>query len=92
MTDNYGPYLQMSILAERMAAFYQTDPDLELESHLIHFMEEVEVNIGASDFDHGAFMTKIRDRLELAVPVAAHSRRDDFLYAVIGALQQRMER
>jgi hypothetical protein len=92
MTDNFGPYAQMGRLAEHMAACYQTDPNLQLEPHLMHFMEEVEVNITASDFDHAGFMKKIHNRLEMALPASADLRRKEFLHAVVVALQQRMER
>ncbi len=47
MIDEYGPYVQMSTLGERMAACYQTDNNLALEPHLAHYMDEVEVNIAA---------------------------------------------
>ncbi|SCX20501.1 hypothetical protein DSM25558_2754 [Agrobacterium sp. DSM 25558] len=90
MSENYGPYVQMGTLAERMAAHYQTDANLELGPHLSHYMEEVEVNIAAHSFDHVGFMNKIHDRLEKSVMAASSLRHNEFLHAVIAALQDRI--
>lgn len=62
MINEYGPYVQMGTLAEQMATRYRMDPNLALEPHLLHYMEEVEVNIAADSFDHVGFMDKIRSR------------------------------
>ncbi|NTJ42440.1 hypothetical protein G6L28_07485 [Agrobacterium larrymoorei] len=92
MNDRCGPYVQMGILAERMAAMYQMDKNLELAPHLLHYMDEVDVNIASDSFDHVGFMTKIRDRVESGVLKATESRRRDFLRAVSGALMERIGR
>ncbi|SCX20675.1 hypothetical protein [Agrobacterium rosae] len=92
MSENYGPYVQMGTLAERMAAHYQTDANLELGPHLSHYMEEVEVNIAAHSFDHVGFMNKIHDRLEKSVMATSSLRHNEFLHAVIAALQDRISR
>lgn len=92
MTNRFGPHVQMGILAERMAAMYEMDKNLELGSHLSHYMNEVEVNIAADSFDHIGFMTKIRERVESDVHQAVESRRHDFLQAVSSALLERIER
>ncbi|WP_416408074.1 hypothetical protein [Agrobacterium rosae] len=92
MSENYGPYVQMGTLAERMAAHYQTDANLELGPHLSHYMEEVEVNIAAHSFDHVGFMNKIHDRLEKSVMATSNLRHNEFLHAVIAALQDRVNR
>lgn len=92
MSDRYGPYAQMGILAERMASHYQTDPNLELASHLAHYMEEVEVNIAAHSFDHEGFMQRICDRLETTLLSISNPRRIEFLQAVITALRNRIRR
>lgn len=75
MIDEYGPYVQMGTLAEQMATRYQMDANLELESHLSHYMDEVEVNIAADRFDHVGFMNKIRGRLTMTLATAAEPRR-----------------
>ncbi len=90
MIDQYGPHVQMGTLAEQMAARYQMDTNLELASHLAHYMEEVEVNIKADSFDHIGFMDKICGRLIMTA--AADSRRQEFLNAVVVALKQRIDR
>ncbi|POO56742.1 hypothetical protein [Agrobacterium rosae] len=92
MSENYGPYVQMGTLAERMAAHYQTDANLELGPHLSHYMEEVEVNIAAHSFDHVGFMKKIHDRLEKGLMATSSLRHNEFLHAVIAALQDRINR
>ncbi|WP_421360363.1 hypothetical protein [Agrobacterium rosae] len=92
MSENYGPYVQMGTLAERMAAHYQTDANLELGPHLSHYMEEVEVNIAAHSFDHVGFMNKIHDRLEKGLMATSSLRHNEFLHAVIAALQDRINR
>lgn len=92
MNNRFGPHVQMGILAERMAAMYEMDKNLELGSHLSHYMDEVEVNIAADSFDHTGFMTKIRERVESDVHKATGDRSRDFLRAVSSALLERMER
>ncbi len=92
MSETYGPHVQMGTLAERMAAHYQTDANLELGPHLAHYMEEVEVNISAHSFDHVGFMSKIHDRLEKTLLATSGLRRDEFLHAVVAALRDRMDR
>lgn len=92
MSETYGPHAQMGTLAERMAAHYQRDSNLELGPHLSHYMEEVEVNIAAHSFDHVGFMNKIHDRLEKTLVETSHTRRNEFLHAVVGALRGRIDR
>lgn len=92
MSETYGPHAQMATLAERMAAHYQTDSNLELGPHLSHYMQEVEVNIAAHSFDHVGFMNKIHDRLEKTLVATSNPRRHEFLQAVIGALRGRIDR
>lgn len=92
MTHRFGPHVQMSVLAEQMAAMYQMDANLELAPHLSHYMEEVEVNIAADTFDHVGFMTKIRERLETTLIAATQPRRRDFLQAILTSLQTRIDR
>lgn len=91
MTENYGPYRQMGILAERMAAHYKTDPNLELGPHLAHYMEEIAVNIAAHRFDHVGFMKKIDERLRVTLATTSDARYVEFLDAVAAALQARIE-
>ncbi|MES5100422.1 hypothetical protein ABUK73_19525 [Agrobacterium sp. BA1120] len=91
MTEKYGPYKQMGILAERMAAHYQTDATLELGPHLAHYMDEVQVNIAAHHFDHVGFMRKIDERLKATLAATSNPRRVEFLHAVTVALQDRMD-
>ncbi|MFJ1307323.1 hypothetical protein [Agrobacterium sp. P15N1-A] len=92
MIDEYGPYVQMGTLAEQMASHYQMDANLELGSHLSHYMEEVEINISADSFDHVGFMSKIRARLTMTLAKTAAPRRREFLQAVVVALQERIDR
>lgn len=92
MTAEFGPYVQMRALAEHMAARYQMDPNLALEPHLSHYMDEVEVNIAADTFDHLGFMNKIRGSLKLTAEVTSDPRRKEFLQAVVDALQERVQR
>jgi hypothetical protein len=92
MIDQYGPHVQMGTLAEQMAARYQKDTNLDLESHLAHYMEEVEVNIKADGFDHIGFMNKISGRLTTTLAGTIDPRRRDFLQAVVIALQDRVDR
>ncbi|MCZ7463354.1 MULTISPECIES: hypothetical protein [Rhizobium/Agrobacterium group] len=92
MIDEYGPYVQMGTLAEQMATRFQMDANLELGSHLSHYMDEVEVNIAADRFDHVGFMNKIRGRLTMTLATAAEPRRREFLHAVVVALQERIDR
>ena len=92
MSETYGPYVQMGTLAERMAAHFQTDVNLELNAHLSHYMDEVEVNIAAHSFDHLGFMQKINDQLETTLAVTTAPRRKEFLSAVIAALHDRIDR
>ncbi len=92
MNDRCGPYVQMGILAERMAAMYQMDKNLELAPHLLHYMDEVEVNIASDSFDHAGFMTKIRARVEADSHQAVEPRRREFLQAVSSAMSERIER
>ncbi len=92
MSEMYGPHVQMGTLAERMAAHYQTDANLELGPHLSHYMEEVEINIAAYSFDHVGFMSKIHDRLEKALSATSGVRHDEFLHAVVAALRERIDR
>lgn len=92
MIDQYGPHVQMGTLAEQMAARYQKDTNLELESHLALYMEEVEVNIKADSFDHIGFMNKISGRLTTTLAGTIDPRRRDFLQAVLIALQDRVDR
>lgn len=91
MSETYGPYVQMGTLAERMAAHYQTDANLELAAHLAHYMDEVQINIAAHSFDHLGFMKKIHDQLETTLAATTAPRRKEFLHAVMVALQQRIE-
>lgn len=92
MINEYGPYVQMGTLAEQMATRYQKDPNLALEPHLSHYMDEVEVNIAADTFDHIGFMTKIHDRLETTLAKTVDTRSREFLHAVVVALQARIDR
>lgn len=92
MSDKYGPYVQMGILAERMAAHFQMDTNLVLEAHLAHYMDEVEVNIAAHSFDHVGFMERIRDRLETALQATSELRRSEFLQAAVARLRDRIDR
>ncbi|XUY28398.1 hypothetical protein RMR21_014845 [Agrobacterium sp. rho-8.1] len=92
MSEKYGPHVLMGTLAERMAAHYQTDANLELGPHLAHYMEEVEINIAAHSFDHVGFMSKIHDRLEKTLLVPSGVRRDAFLQAVVASLRDRIDR
>ncbi|KQO83552.1 hypothetical protein [Rhizobium sp. Leaf262] len=92
MSDKYGPYVQMGILAERMAAHFQTDANLVLEAHLAHYMDEVEVNIAAHRFDHVGFMERIRDRLETALQATSELRRSEFLQAAVARLRDGIDR
>lgn len=92
MSEKYGPHAQMGTLAERMAAHYQTDANLDLGPHFSHYMEEVEVNIAAHSFDHVGFMEKIHDRLEKSLAATSDPRRNEFLNAVVSALRDRIDR
>ncbi|NSX87614.1 hypothetical protein G6L86_18580 [Agrobacterium tumefaciens] len=92
MINEYGPYLPMSTLGERMAAPYQMDANLALESHLTHYMDEVEVNIAADTFDHVGFMNKISGQLQVKLAATADSRRREFLQAIVSSLQERIRR
>ncbi|CVI22655.1 conserved hypothetical protein [Agrobacterium fabacearum CFBP 5771] len=92
MINEYGPYVQMGTLAEQMATRYRMDPNLALEPHLLHYMEEVEVNIAADSFDHVGFMDKIRSRLEMTLEKTVDPRCREFLHAVVAALQERIDR
>lgn len=92
MIDEYGPYTQMATLAEQMASHYQTDANLELDSHLAHYMDEVEINICAHRFDHLGFMEKIRERLTTTLEKTTAPRCREFLLAVVVALQERIDR
>ncbi len=91
MSERLGPFMQMGILAERMASVYQMDRNLELGPHLSHYMDEVDVNIAADRFDHIGFMTRIRDRVEAGLTRAGEPRQRDFLQAVSEALVRRIE-
>jgi hypothetical protein len=68
----------MGTLAERMAAHYQTDANLELGPHLAHYMEEV--------------VTNIHDRLEKTLSAPSGVRHDAFLQAVVASLRDRIDR
>jgi len=92
MINEYGPYVQMGTLAEQMATRYRMDPNLALEPHLLHYMEEVEVNIAADSFDHVGFMDKILSRLEMTLAKTVDPRCREFLHAVVAALQERIDR
>ncbi|MEJ8310228.1 hypothetical protein [Agrobacterium larrymoorei] len=91
MIDEFGPYAQMATLGEQMANRYQMDENLELEPHLAHYMEEVEVNIAADSFNHVGFMEKILARLKSSPMVVHETRRQEFLGAVAVALQERID-
>jgi hypothetical protein len=91
MSAEYGPYVQMGKLAQQMAIQYQKDTNLALEPLLAHFMDEVEVNVASDAYNHSGFMNKICDPLKLAAEVAVAPRRKEFLEAVVGALQQRVQ-
>ncbi|KQR32057.1 hypothetical protein ASF91_10705 [Rhizobium sp. Leaf155] len=91
MIDEFGPYAQMATLGEQMANRYQMDENLELEPHLAHYMEEVEVNIAADSFNHVGFMNKILVRLKSAPAADDEPRRQEFLQAVTVALQERID-
>ncbi|OAE49648.1 hypothetical protein [Agrobacterium tumefaciens] len=91
MIDEYGPYVQMSTLGERMAACYQTDNNLALEPHLAHYMDEVEVNIAADRFDHLGFLNRISSRLQVTLAATTNGRRREFLEAVIASLKDRID-
>lgn len=92
MNDEYGPHRQMGTLGEQMAKSYQTDANLELEPHLSHYMEEVEVNIAADRFNHVGFMEKILGRLQTTLAGNVSPRAKEFLEAAVSALQKRIER
>ena len=92
MSTEYGPYRQMGTLAERMAHRYQVDKALELEPHLAHYMDEVEVNIASDAFNHVGFMEKISGQLQATFTATADPREREFLDAVIAALQTRIAR
>lgn len=91
MIDEYGPYAQMATLGEQMSNRYQRDENLELEPYLSHYMDEVEVNIAADSFDHVGFMNKILVRLKMVLAAAEEPRRQEFLHAMIIALQERVD-
>ncbi|WP_113225630.1 hypothetical protein [Agrobacterium cavarae] len=91
MIDEFGPYAQMATLGEQMANRYQMDENLELEPHLAHYMEEVEVNIAADSFNHVGFMNKILVRLKSVAAADDEPRRQEFLQAVTVALQERID-
>lgn len=90
MSETFGPYMQMGVLAERMAAHYQTDVNLQIGPHLAHYMDEVAVNINAHSFDHVGFMKQIHHRLETTLATTEGLRRKEFLHAVIIALRERI--
>jgi len=92
MIDEYGPYVQMSTLGEQMAACYQTDANLALETHLAHYMDEVEVNIAADSFNHVGFLNRISSRLQVTLAATTNQRRREFLQAVVASLQERIDR
>jgi hypothetical protein len=91
MSATFGPYVQMRKLAQQMAIQYQKDTNLPLEPLLAHFMEEVEVNVASDQYDHSGFMEKIREPLNLDAEMTLDHRRKEFLHAVVGALQERIQ-
>lgn len=92
MSVEFGPHRQMGTLAERMAHRYQLDKKLELEPHLAHYMDEVEVNIASDAFNHVGFMEKITGQLQTTLTATADPRAREFVEAVVGALEKRIER
>ncbi|WP_143523500.1 hypothetical protein [Pararhizobium arenae] len=92
MSTEFGPYVQMRKLAQQMAIQYQKDTGLSLAPLLAHFMDEVEVNVASDHFDHSGFMEKIRGPLTLDAEVTLDPRRKEFLTAVAGALEERIQR
>jgi hypothetical protein len=92
MTTEFGPYIQMRKLAQQMAIQYQKDPGLDLAPLLAHFMDEVEVNVASDLFDHTGFMERIRAPLTIDAEVTLDHRRKEFLKAVAGALEERIQR
>jgi hypothetical protein len=91
MSATFGPYVQMRKLAQQMAIQYQKDTNLPLEPLLAHFMDEVEVNVASDQYDHSGFMEKIREPLNLDAEMTLDHRRKEFLHAVAGALQERIQ-
>ncbi|WP_296101507.1 hypothetical protein [uncultured Agrobacterium sp.] len=91
MIDEYGPHAQMATLGEQMSNRYQMDENLELEPYLSHYMDEVEVNIAADSFNHVGFMNKIIVRLKMVLAATKEPRRQEFLHAMVVALQKRVD-
>ncbi len=92
MSTEFGPYVQMRKLAQQMAIQYQKDTNLALGPLLVHFMDEVEVNVASDRYDHSGFMERIREPLNLDAEMTLDQRRKEFLHAVLDALKDRIRR
>ena len=91
MSAELGPYVQMGKLAQQMAIHYEKDENLSLETHLAHFLDEVEVNVASDKFDHEGFVSRICASLKMAAEKTANARRREFLQALVDKLQSRLQ-
>lgn len=89
MNSDYGPYIQMGKLAEKMATQYQKDHALEMKPLVAHFIDEVEINLFADDFNHEGFIDRICGPLRVVAAACQAPRKKEFLTAIVEAVAER---